>query len=300
MLVEDGMNIALIGLGNMGTPIARNLLEAGHRLTVYNRTRSRAEELRKDGAGVASTPGEAAASAEAILTIVSDDRALEDVVFAPGAVLDSLPTGSVHVGMSTISVALGRRLTKSHRERSQHYVSAPVFGRPEAAAAAKLYIVTAGNREQIERCRPLFNAIGQKTFVAGKDPAAANTVKVAGNFLITAVIESLSEAFTLGRKSGVDPKVFLEILTNSLFDAPIYRNYGAMVAEHRFVPVGFKMPLGFKDNRLVLAAAEEANVPMPIASLVHDRFVAALARGLGEADWSAIASLVAQDAGLTA
>ena len=293
------MKVGFIGLGNMGSAMARNLLKAGHNVTVYNRTRSRADALRNAGASVAATPGEAAAGAEAVITMVADDRALEDVAFAPGAILDSLPADSLHIGMSTISVALARRLTKAHGDKNQHYVSAPVFGRPEAAAAAKLYIVAAGETNQVERGRPLFEAIGQKIFVAGDVPSTANTIKVAGNFLITTVIESLAEALTLGRKSGVDPDKFLEILTSSLFNAPIYRTYGAMVAQNKFEPVGFKMPLGFKDNRLVLAAAEEANVPMPMASLVHDRFVSALARGLGEADWSAIAGIVAADAGIS-
>lgn len=292
------MKVGFIGLGGMGSAMARNLLKAGHQLTVFNRTRSRAEALRGAGASVAVNPGEAAAGADAVITMVADDGALEDVVFAPGAVLESLPASSAHIGMSTISVALARRLTQAHREKNQRYISAPVFGRPEAAEAAKLYVVAAGEKDQVERFRPLFDAMGQKTFVAGNDPSAANTVKVAGNFLITTVIEGLAEALTLGRKSGVDPKLFLEILTSSLFNAPIYHTYGARVAENKFEPVGFKMPLGFKDNRLVLAAAEEAKVPMPMANLVHDRFVAALARGMGEADWSAIASMVSADAGI--
>jgi len=292
------MKIGFIGLGNMGAPMARNLIKAGHALVVYNRTRSRAEEVESAGARVVATAGEAATAVEVVITMVADDPALEDVVFANRGVLDSLPVGSLHVGMSTISVALGKRLAAAHHEKKQHYISAPVFGRPEAAATAQLFVVAGGDPRQIERCQPIFQAVGQKTFVAGEDPAAANTIKVAGNFLITAVIESLAEAFTLGRKSGVDPKTFLEILTASLFNAPIYRTYGAMVAENRYQPVGFKMRLGLKDNRLVLAAAEQAGVPMPMANLVHDRFVSALARGLGEADWSAVAQLAASDAGV--
>jgi len=293
------MKIGFIGLGNMGKPMARNLIKAGHALAIYNRTRSRAEELETEGARVVVTAGEAAAAAEVVITMVADDPVLDMVVFAPGGVLESLPAASLHVGMSTISVALARRLAAAHHEKKQHYISAPVFGRPEAAAAGKLFVVAGGEPQQIERCRPIFEAVGQKTFVAGQEPAAANIVKVAGNFLITTVIESLAEAFTLGRKSGVDPKAFLEILTGSLFNAPIYRTYGAMVAENRYQPVGFKMQLGLKDNRLVLAAAEQAGVPMPMANLIHDRFISALARGLEEADWCAIAQLAASDAGVT-
>ena len=292
------MKVGIIGLGNMGSSIARNLIKAGHSLSVYNRTRSRAEAFASLGASVAETPAEAASEAEALITMLADDAAVESVIYSPGNAIGALPAGTVHISMSTISVALSRRLAEAHREKRQHYVAAPVFGRPDAAAAAKLFIVTAGPAEQIERCRPLFDAIGQKTFLVGEEAQAANVIKLGGNFLITTVIESLGEAFALGRKFGVDPHVFLDILTNSLFTAPVYRTYGRMIASDNFEPAGFKMPLGLKDNRLLLAAAEEAAVPMPMASLVHDRFVAALAQGLGEADWAAIARISYQTAGL--
>ena len=200
--------------------------------------------------------------------------------------------------MSTIIVALSRRLAAAHRERQQYYVAAPVFGRPEAAAARKLFIVAAGPVQQVERCQVLFDAMGQKTFVVDQEPSSANVTKLAGNFLISTTIESLAEAFSLVRKSGVDPNKFLEVLTGSLFSAPVVVNYGGMIAGNHFEPVGFKLPLGLKDNRLVLAAAEEVAVPMPMASLVHDRFVAAIAQGLGDSDWSAIARISFQNAGL--
>jgi len=292
------MKVGFIGLGNMGSAIARNLIKAGHDLTVYNRTRSRAEALASLGARIAATPTEAAADAKVLITMLADDTAVEDVIFSPGNAIGALPVGAVHISMSTISVGLSRRLAESHREKQQHYLAAPVFGRPDAAAAAKLFLIAAGPAEQIERCRPLFDAIGQKTFVVGEEALAANVIKLAGNFLITTVIESLGEAFAFGRKSGVDPHAFLDILTNSLFPAPVYRNYGSMIASNKFEPAGFKLPLGFKDNRLLLAAAEEAAVPMPMASLIHDRFVAALAQGLGESDWAAIARISFQNAGL--
>jgi 3-hydroxyisobutyrate dehydrogenase-like beta-hydroxyacid dehydrogenase len=317
------MNIAFIGLGNMGSAMAANLIKAGHTLSVYNRTRARADELKPLGARVASTPGEAAAGAEVAITMLADDHALESVVFGrtetgsgstgPGNtglgnnemgtagranLLDSLPPNAIHVSMSTISVALSRRLAAAHAERKQHYVSAPVFGRPEAAAAAKLFIVVAGPAAQIERCRPLFDAMGQKTFVAGDDASGANLMKLAGNFLITAVIEGLAESFALVRKAGLDANLFHEILTSSLFNAPIYKTYGALINSQKFEPAGFKLPLGLKDNRLLLAAAEENAVPLPMASLIRDRFLAALGQGMGELDWSAISKLSAKDAGL--
>lgn len=292
------MKVGFVGIGNMGSAMARNLIKAGHALAVYNKTRSRAEELRPLGATVAGTLAEAAADAEALITMVADDRAVEDVIFGHGKIIDSLPAGSVHISMSTMSVAMSHRLVAAHWERKQHYIAAPVFGRPDAAAAAKIFIVASGPAQQIERCRCLFDVMGQKTFVVGEEAPAANVVKITGNFLITTVIESLAEAFALIRKSGIDPAKFLEVVTGTLFSAPIYRTYGGMIAADNFEPVGFRMPLGMKDNRLALEAAEAVAVPMPIASLVRDRMLAATAQGMGEADWAAIARISFREAGL--
>ncbi len=292
------MRVGVVGLGSMGAAVARNLIGAGHALTVYNRTRSRADEFGPLGAHVAGTPGAAAADAEALISMLSDDRAVEETTFGPGGVLEALRAGAVHISMSTISVALSRRLAGAHASRGQHYVAAPVFGRPDAAAAAKLFVVAGGPAEQVERCRPLFEAVGQKTFYAGEDAPAASVMKLAGNFLITAMIEGLAESFALVRRYGVEAESFLEVLTGPLFAAPVYKNYGAMIAADRFEPVGFKLPLGLKDNRLLLAAAEERAVPMPLASLVRDRFLAAMATGLGESDWAAIARVSYRNAGL--
>lgn len=292
------MKVGFIGLGGMGSGMARNLINAGHELTVYNRTRDRAESFASLGARIAETPGEAAADREVLITMLADDAAVEAVMFAPGNAIDFLPAAAVHISMSTISVSLSRRLAAAHRAKAQYFIAGPVFGRPDAAAAGKLFIVAAGPPEQIERCQPLFDALGQKTFTAGEEAHAANAIKLAGNFLISSVIESLAEAFAFGRRIGVDPHAFLDILTNSLFSAPIYKNYGNMIASDQFEPAGFKLPLGFKDNRLLLAAAEEVTVPMPMASLIHDRFLTALARGLAESDWSAIGRVSYESAGL--
>lgn len=292
------MKVGFIGLGSMGSEMARNLLKAGHELMVYNRTRSHAEPFAALGARIAATPTEAARDVDAVITMLADDRALEAVVFGSDGIVDSLKEGCAHISMSTISVAFSRRLKEAHREKRQHYISAPVFGRPEAASAAKLFIIAAGPSQQVQRCQPLFDAMGQRTFNAGEDAPAANVIKITGNFLITTVIESLAESFALVRKSGIDPNLFLEIMTNSLFTAPVYKTYGALVAAQKFEKVGFKLPLGLKDNRLVMAAAEEAAVPMPMASLVRDRFITAIALGLSEADWSAISSVSFREAGL--
>jgi len=292
------MQIGFVGLGSMGSQMARRLLDTGDTLTVYNRTPGRAEPFRALGARVADRVSDAAAEADVFISMVADDRALEVLVFPPCAVLRALPAGAVHVSMSTISVALSRRLADAHAERGQHYVAAPVFGRPDAAAAGTLFVVAAGPEDQIRRCQPIFDAIGQKTFNAGADAPAANVIKLAGNFLITTVIESLAESIALARKHGVDPQVFLNVLTGSLFSAPIYHTYGTILVEQRFDPPGFAMPLGMKDNALVLAAAEAARVPMPMASLVRNQFVAAMAAGSADSDWSAIARVAFRSAGL--
>jgi 3-hydroxyisobutyrate dehydrogenase-like beta-hydroxyacid dehydrogenase len=230
--------------------------------------------------------------------MLADDRALEAMCFGDDGILENLPAGAIHVSMSTISVALSRKLADAHKEKKQNYVAAPVFGRPEAAAAAKLFVVAAGEPAAIEKCRELFKAIGQRTFEVGEEPQAANLFKLNGNFLITTVIESLAESFALVRKSGYDQFKFLEVMTESLFNAPIYKTYGKIVASELFEPPGFKLPLGLKDNRLVLAAAEEQSVPMPIATLVGNNFLTAISQGLGESDLSAFAKVAYRNAGL--
>jgi len=291
------MDVGFIGLGHMGSAMARNLLKAGHRVTLYNRTRAKAEPLVAAGARVVDKPS-AACGGDVLITMLADDHAVETVVFGQEGVVAALPPNAIHVSMGTISVALSDRLAEAHARAGQGYVAAPVFGRPEAAAAAQLFIIAAGGDEAIRRCQPLFDAIGQKTFGVGDKPSAANLVKLSGNFLITSIIESLGEAFALVRKSGVDPHRYLEILTGTLFSAPVYKTYGGLIAEEKYEPAGFKMALGLKDIRLALAAADAQAVPMPLASLVHDHFLAGVAQGQGDSDWSALARLCARNAGL--
>ena len=291
------MEIGFIGLGQMGMGMARSLLKAGHRVTAYNRTRAKAEALAGEGAEVAASLA-GACQGEAVLSMLADDAAVEATVFSEGGVAQSLPAGGIHVSMSTISVALSERLEQKHREKGQIYLSACVFGRPDVAAAGKLFIAAAGPAATLERCQPLFDAIGQKTFVVGEKPADANLVKLAGNFLIAATIESLGEAVALTRKAGIDPHRFIEILTGTLFSAPVHKTYGAIIADETYDPAGFKMGLGLKDIRLALAAAGDLNVPLPIASLVRDHFLSGLAQGQGDSDWAALARLSAKNAGL--
>jgi 3-hydroxyisobutyrate dehydrogenase-like beta-hydroxyacid dehydrogenase len=291
------MEIGFIGLGKMGRGMAKNLIQAGHTLTVWNRTSARAAELKSLGARVAATPAEAA-RAGIVITMVADDAALDPVVFGENGIFSALPAHGLHVGMGTISVALSKKLTAAHHAAGQAYVAAPVFGRPEAAAAKKLFIVAGGAPAEIERIQPLLDALGQRTFVIGAEPSAANTVKVTGNFLIASMLESFGEAFALARKSGIAPEKFLEILTGTLFTAPLHNTYGSLIAREAYEPAGFAAKLGLKDARLVLQAADSAGVPLPMASLVHDRFQSAVGRGHGEKDWSVIARLAAEDAGL--
>ncbi|MUL83908.1 MULTISPECIES: NAD(P)-dependent oxidoreductase [unclassified Mycolicibacterium] len=290
------MRIGFIGLGNMGAAMAANLLKAGHEVTAYNRSPDKVAALVDQGASPAASVGEAC-QGDVVVTMLANDAAVEAVTFGDNGILDSLPRGAVHVSSSTISVALAQRLTEAHSEAGQGFVSAPVFGRPEAAAAAKLFVVAAGAPTAMTAVSPVFDAIGQRTFVLSEDPQAANLVKISGNFLIASVIESLGEAMALVGKAGVDKQQYLELLTSTLFDAPVYRTYGGLLAREQFSPAGFAASLGLKDVKLALSAGEELQVPLPVASLLRDRFLTLLATGGGDLDWSAVGALPAWEAG---
>ena len=293
------MKISFIGLGSMGLPMARHLLQAGHPLTVYNRTRARADQLKQFNPVVADSPAAAVRDAEVLVTMVADDAALEDVMLGPDGALAALPRGAIHVSMSTISPALSRRLAERHTAAGQTYVAAPVFGRPEAAEGKKLWIVAAGPPPALERCRRVLDAMGQGVTVAGEDPPRANVIKLAGNFLLAAAIEAMGEAFALARKYGVAPAELLDIVNGRLFRSPIYENYGTLIAEERYEPAGFKLKYGLKDVRLALGAADEVAAPMPLASLIRDRYLSGVARGWGDIDWAGLARIAAADAGLS-
>jgi 3-hydroxyisobutyrate dehydrogenase-like beta-hydroxyacid dehydrogenase len=285
----------------MGAGMARNLLRArleiGLDVTVYNRSREKAKPLESEGARIADSPEDLARDAEIVVTMLADDRALEDVVFGDRGIATGLRPGSIHISASTFSTALARRLAVEHEHRNQGFVSAPVFGRPDAAEAKRLLVVAAGPADLIERCRPIFDAIGRQTFIAGEEPSQANAVKLCGNFMIMSMIESFSEAFATLRKSGIAPHTFLEVM-NTLFGSPVYANYGKIIADQKFDPAGFALKLGLKDARLVLATAEECASPMPFASVVRDQLLAAMAQGLSESDWSSVARVALQRAGL--
>jgi 3-hydroxyisobutyrate dehydrogenase-like beta-hydroxyacid dehydrogenase len=285
------MNVSVIGIGRMGQGLAANLVRAGHHVTTYSR--SGATVL---GASKADSIAGACAT-DAVITMLSDDPALEQVL--EGGLAENLPAGAAHISMETISPALSAKLAALHSAAGRSYVAAPVLGRPDAAAAARLFILAAGAPEAVDRCQPLFAALGQRTFVLGDRPEMAHTAKLGLNFLIASVLESLGEAFALMRKSGLQADQFLEVLTSTIFTAPVYRTYGKLIAEQKYEPAGFKLLLGMKDVRLVLAAAEAARVPMPLASVIRDHMVEALAHGQEEMDWSSIARVIAENAGLS-
>ena len=291
------MNVGFVGLGKMGHGMAQNLIGAGHTVTVWNRTAGRGDDLKKLGANVAASPADCARTG-IVITMLADDAAVESAVFGENGILKALPAGGLHISSSTISVAFSARLTAAHAAAHQSYVAAPVFGRPEAAAAKKLFVVAAGSTADLSRCQAIFDSIGQRTFIAGAEPHEANTIKVLGNFLIAVTIESFGEAFALARKSGIAPEKFLEILTGTTFTAPFHQTYGGIIAREAYEPAGFAAKLGLKDVRLALQAADAEGVPLPMASLVRDRFLSAVGHGHGEKDWSVIAKMAAEDAGL--
>jgi 3-hydroxyisobutyrate dehydrogenase-like beta-hydroxyacid dehydrogenase len=292
------MKVAFVGLGNMGAPMAANLLRAGHDLVVYNRTPDRARALAAQGARVARSPREAAAGAEVLVTMLADDAAVEAVMLGAEGALEGLARGAIHDSMSTISPDLSRRLRAEHEARGQRYIAAPVFGRPEAAQAAKLWIVAAGPADAIERCRPLFDALGQGVDVAGDDPPIANVVKIGGNFVLAAAIEAMGEAFALVRKYGLDPARFIEIVNGRLLRSPVYENYSKIIVAERWEPPGFKLRHGLKDIRLALGASDEVEAPLPLASLMRDHYLSAVAWGWADTDWAALAKVSTVAAGL--
>jgi 3-hydroxyisobutyrate dehydrogenase-like beta-hydroxyacid dehydrogenase len=290
------MKIGFVGLGNMGSAIARNLLKAGHDLTVWNRSPDKADALVAEGARRAATPADAA-SGDVVHTMLADDKAVEAVAFGPGGIL-AAPNRPIHVSHSTISLPLAERLRTAHDDQGSVLVSAPVFGRPAAAEAAKLFIAAAGPASALATCRPLFDAIGQKTFTIGDDAPAANLVKLCGNFMILSAVEAMAEAMTLGEKGGVPKAKLLEVLTGSLFGAPIYQTYGTILVEENYRPAGFAAPLGLKDMNLVSQAATDARVPMPVLAVLRNHLLSTIAREGEDIDWSGIARIVAADAGL--
>jgi 3-hydroxyisobutyrate dehydrogenase-like beta-hydroxyacid dehydrogenase len=292
--MEQEMDIGFIGLGEMGVAMVHNMLKAGHTVRVWNRSPQRAEVLAAAGARVVGSPAEAF-TGDAVFSMLADDAALREVIDAP--LLEHAPRGLIHVNMATISVALAEELAHAHALRGLHYVAAPVLGRPDVAAAGKLTIVAGGPAEAIDRVQPVFDAIGQKTWRIGSLPQQANVIKLAANFMLGSAVETLGEAASLVTAHGVAMQDFLDVITAGPFQGPVYQGYGKMIAERRYEPALFKARLGLKDVRLALAAADAVSTPMPVASVVRDSLIEAIAHGDGEKDFAVLGQVSARRAG---
>lgn len=289
------MTVGFIGLGRMGRNMAGRLLERGFPLRVWNRSPAASEALRAQGATVAASPA-ALAGCDIVITMLADDAAVE-AVWVNSGLIEALPKTTLHLNMASVSLDLGQRLTELHRKAGLPYVAAPVFGRPEPAATGQLDIIAAGADEQLARCEPLFAALGRRWFKAGNDPACANIVKIARNFLLGSIIESLGEAFALVGKSGVDPAAFHDIITSTSMNCPAYKNYGQFILNEP-VPPTFTLNLGLKDVELALQAGEATGVPMPLAALLGEQHRAAIKDGYGEREWAALGRYIAERAGV--
>ncbi len=279
------MKIAFLGLGNMGTPIAKRLLAAGHEVTVWNRTRERAEALVAAGARVAATPAEAARGNQAVMTMLFDDAAHEEVIFGANGLLSAPEPNTIHISLSTISVALSDRLTEEHGRRGLAFVAAPVFGRPSVAEEGKLWIVLAGADDAVAKAHPLLEPLSRGISVAGKEPRQAHALKLGGNFLISAMIHSLSESFVYAEAHGIEPGVFIETVNSALFQSPFYASY-AKVMLHPPQHAGATVELGAKDLRLLRESAEDRHVNLSLADNLAEIFAQAIREGLGDEDWA--------------
>lgn len=290
--------VGFIGLGRMGLPIAMNLVESDYKLHVYNRTPQKAQPLVDKGAELGNSPADVVKPGGIVISMLANDQALEDVVLGEHGILEKLGSAGVHISMSTVSPTTAENLAQQHEQQGSHYLAAPVFGRPDAAAARKLWICLSGNGAAKERVLPLLNLLGQKVFDLGEQVSAANVVKLSGNFLIISAIEAMAEAFTLAEKNGIDRSQVAELFGQTLFACPIYQNYGRMIAQQQYEPAGFKLALGLKDVELALQTAKESQMPMPLASLVRDRLISSIAKGRGEIDWTGLALSVSEEAGI--
>jgi 3-hydroxyisobutyrate dehydrogenase-like beta-hydroxyacid dehydrogenase len=291
--------IGFIGLGNMGMAMAKNLIDAGYHLQVYNRTASKAEELNASSISICKTPAEAATNVPVLISMLSEDDVLTETVNGENGILKTFPASAVHISMSTIAPNTSESLYKLHKNSGSNYIASPVFGRPDAAAARKLFICISGDNEAKEIAKPVLECLGQRIIDFGEKVGGANVVKVAGNFMITASMEMMAEAYTLAEKNGLNRAQVADFFGTSLFAAPIFQNYGKLIANKQFEPVGFKTKLGYKDARLAVKLAQASNTPMPTATLIHNRLQSAVAKGWGESDWvEGVSRGVSEDAGV--
>jgi 3-hydroxyisobutyrate dehydrogenase-like beta-hydroxyacid dehydrogenase len=294
---SQARRIGVVGIGQMGEAFARNLLLGGHRVRVFDRNPLRAATLRAEGAEAAEGLSELR-DCDFVVTSLPDDSALHAVALDQGGLVEVMSPGAVHISMSTVSPDMSRRLADAHLARAQEYVAAPVLGNPDLARGRKLFVLAAGHPNALSAAKPLLERLGQRLFIISDDAPAANLMKLAGNVLTATTLESMGEVLALVRKGGIDQQVAFDVLTNSLFDAKVHKTYGGKILHEHYRPAGMAVPLAVKDLRLALAAAEHGQVPMPSASLVHDRLVGVMARGWSDLDWSALGLLAACDAGL--
>ncbi|CAN5263847.1 NAD(P)-dependent oxidoreductase [soil metagenome] len=291
--------IGFIGLGNMGINMAKNLIKEGYHLQVYNRTIAKADELEQGAITKCSTPAEAADGVPFVISILSEDDVVIEAVLGDQGMLKTMQKDAVHISMSTISPQTSEQLSRAHRDAGSKYLASPVFGRPEAAAAKKLWICISGEERVKEMAKPVLEFLGQGIVDFGNDAGGANVVKIAGNFMIMASLEMMAEAYTLAEKNGLDRNKVAEFFGSTLFNAPVFQNYGKTIAAKQYEPVGFKAKLGYKDARLAFKLAQQSETPMPAATTIHNRLLAAVAKGWGDRDWAeAISRGVSEDAGV--
>ncbi len=291
--------IGFIGLGNMGIHMANNLIKAGYHLQVYNRTEAKILELDQASVTVCKTPAEAASGVPVLISMLSQDEVLRESTVGADGILKTFPANAVHISMSTIAPDTAEELANLHKEHGSKYLASPVFGRPEAAEAKKLFICISGDKDAKEIATPVLENLGQRIVDFGDKVGGANVVKVAGNFMILASLEIMAEAFTLAEKNGLDRAQVAEFFGSTIFNAPIYQNYGKLIANKQYEPVGFKSSLGYKDARLAIKLAQLSQTPMPAATLAHDRLLSAVAKGWGDRDWvEGVGRGVSEDAGV--
>jgi 3-hydroxyisobutyrate dehydrogenase-like beta-hydroxyacid dehydrogenase len=292
------MKVGFIGLGRMGSAMARRLCEAGHDVAVYNRTPEKAQALVDAGAKVVGSMAEAARHGDAVVTMLADDAALEAVAGQKDGLLQSLPLGCVHICAGTHGVHVVRKIDAAHAKAGQVMIASPMLGRPEAVSSGQAGVVVGGPPDALARCRPLFEAMARRVFEAGADPAAAAAIKIANNFVLGCAIEAMGEGFSLIRKYGVIPQVFYDVMTDGLFSAPAYKVYGKIIVDEAYEKVGQMAVLGLKDANLALAAGEAAGVPLPSGNVWRDRLVGAVAHGDGGCDWAVMAREQARASGI--
>ena len=291
------MKVGFIGLGKMGVPMASNLIDAGHELTVYNRTASKAELLATKGATVANNPA-GVTDAEVVISIPFGDNDVKQVVFSEDGILAAMKPSAIHVCMSTISIPTAEDITAAHTDAGQGYISAPGMGRPEAAKAAEMSIMAAGPSDAMATVQPLFDAMGKRTFVIGEQPSQANLIKLSMNMLLSSAVNAMAEVVALTRKFGIEPHDFIDVITGTALPGPIYETYGRIMADESYEAVGAPPGLVIKDLGQLIEAANSADVPMPIAAHMRNNFLTALGRGYGDMDLAVVGKVMAENAGL--